>query len=296
MFASEIQAPRVGGHGRCLVGMRGRGLVVVAMALVGSFTTLVSASSALAEPTGIFKVFEECPRGTPGIVDCVFGRITGGEFAIGGARIPIDKTLTLQVGEMSAGNPENEAEYFGLPAKNGESLSKTELNVPANLFGLEVTVRPELVSSKERQLIINEFALTREEGAGLTLPLRFHLKGPFLGESCYIGSESDPAQLRLTTGETHPPKGFSPLHGKAGTVSGLQENGHDLLHLTGLSLVDNTFSLPGVEGCGEGVSSRLLDMILDEILKIPNKAGENAAVLRAEMEIVSPEELTASER
>jgi hypothetical protein len=44
-------------------------------------------------------------------------------------------TITLQGGAIPTGGT-NPNEYFLLPAKNGESLSKTELNVPGGLLNI----------------------------------------------------------------------------------------------------------------------------------------------------------------
>jgi len=313
-------------RGKGSVGIRTRALVTAAMALIVPLTALASASPAMAEPKGIFKVFAQCPTEVPGIELCSYAQTTGGEFAIGTAKVPINKTVTLQGGDLPTGNPENPREFFALPAKNGESLSKTELNVPGGLLDLikceeikgegffekavrelckatfengltGVTATTELVASERNPAIFNEFALAREEGTALTLPVRVHLKNPLLGNSCYIGSGSSPLQLHLTTGETHPPAGFEPLHGTRGKAKTLEEKEQVMLRLTGNSLVDNTFPAPGAEGCGEFFFiTGFLDSIVDGKLKIPNKAGENAAVLNGTLSAAAPEAVIASEK
>jgi len=320
---------------RRLAGVRRRYLVMAAMAVMVPLTALASASPAMAEPKGIFKVFKECPTEIPGLAQCTFAQTTEGEFVIGTQRVPITgsgQTITLQGGNFPTGNPENEAEYFALPAKNGESLSKTELNVPGGLTGLinceeikgsgwfetelrkackavfegpllGVTATSELVANEHNPVIVNEFALAREEGTALTLPLRIHLKNPFLGKSCYIGSEAHPLQLHLTTGATalkEPPAGWKSIHGAKGTAKGETEKGLSLLRLTGNSLVDNTFAAPAPEGCGEitlfgKTYTGFADFLLEAKLKIPNKAGENTAILTGEQKVTEPANVIASE-
>jgi hypothetical protein len=311
---------------RRLAGPRRRYLVMALMAVMVPLTALASASPAMAEPKGIFKVFKECPTEIPGLVQCSYGQTTEGEFVIGTTRVPITgsgQTITLQGGNFPTGNPENEAEYFALPAKNGESLSKTELNVPGGLSDfvdctkitepllraackfffegtlLGVTATAELVANEHNPVIVNEFALGREEGTALTLPLRVHLKNPFLGSACYIGSEAHPLQLHLTTGATSlksPPKGWKSIHGAKGKATGETEKELSLLRLTGNSLVDNTWSSPGAEGCGEFLGFKgVLDLVLDAKVGIPNNPGQNTAILTGEQKITEPANVIASE-
>src|ERR1700748_1165131 len=99
-------------------------LIITATALVASFAIVASAS---AEPKGIFKKYNDCPTEVPGLALCQFGQTTSGEFTIGTTKVPINKTITLQGGAIPTGGS-NFNEYFLLPAKDGNSLSKTELN------------------------------------------------------------------------------------------------------------------------------------------------------------------------
>lgn len=313
---------------RCkrLASLRKRSLITVSMALLVPLTALAFASPAMAEPKGIFKIFKQCPTEIPGVVLCTFAQTTGGEFSIGTTKVPINKTITLQGGDIKTGNPEFPREFFAVPAKNGESLSKTELNVPGGLAGIinceeikgngffekaarelckatfenkltGVTATTELVANAKNPVLFNEFNLAEQEGTALTLPLRVHLKNPFLGNSCYIGSESSPLQLHLTTGETHPPAGFTPLHGALGEPETLEEKEQIMLRITGNSLVDNTFSAPGATGCGEFLFVKgFLDSIINGKIKIPNKAGENKAILNGELNAAAADAVIASEK
>ncbi len=320
---------------RAAASIRKRTLVLVAVAVMMPLTALVSTSSASAEPMGIFSIFKYCPLEyvPAGLKECTYAKTSSGEFKIGTTKVPITdsgKTIILQGGAIPTGNPENSAEYFALPAKApGESLSKTELEVPGGLTDiinckeitgefwfekelrkwcksvfegstLGVTATSELVANETNPVIVNERALNLESGTALTLPLRVHLKNPLLGNSCYIGSEAHPLELHLTTGATSPPKGFKSLHGKRGTPVSVEEKEHELLRLTENSLVDNTFTAPAPEGCGEveflgKKYTGVLDFLVESKLKIPNKAGENEAILDGEQDITGPQEVIASE-
>ncbi len=280
-------------------------------------------SSASAAPKGIFAVFAQCPTSTPGDALCTHAEITSGEFAIGSTKVPINKTLTLQGGAVKTGSS-NPNEYFLLPAKNGESLSKTELNVPGGLLDLVnceeikgngfgeklkrrlckaffennrtvLTATTEVVANASSPVILNLASVFLEEGAALTLPVRVHLKNPLLGESCYIGSESSPIELHLTTGTTNPPAPNKPIKGNVGNIFEEEEKGQELLVDTNNSLVDNAFSTPVAEGCG-GVFSFLVDRIVDAKLGLPSAAGKSTAVLTGTLKMATSSAVVASEK
>jgi hypothetical protein len=311
-------------HHKHVVAVRRRTLIAMMTVLV-PLAALGVASPAMAEPKGIFKIFNQCPTEVPGVTLCNYAQTTSGEFVLGSTKVPINETITLQGGDTPTGNPENEREFFAIPAKNNESLSKTALNVPGGLTDfidceeikgegwfekevraacksvfegtlLGVTATTELVATETNPVIFNEQAIGLEKGTALTLPVRVHLKNPFLGNSCYIGSEASPLQLHLTTGATKPPAGFESIHGATGKIETLKEDGVRMIHISGNSLVDNTFSAPGAEGCGELFGyTGFLDSLVDAKSKIPSKAGENVAKLDGELNASSAENVIESE-
>lgn len=311
---------------RRLAGFRKRILFMAATALVVPVAALASASPAMAEPKGIFKIFNQCPTENPIVTLCSVDTTTSGEVKIGNTGVPIHATIIQQGGFTPIG--ESEVEFAGVPAKNGESLSKTPLNVPGGLADLVkcedikgsglaevalralckltlengvtgVTATTELVANATNPLILNEFNLAQETGTAITLPVRVHLKNPLLGSSCFIGSESEPVELRLTDGETHPAAGVTPLHGKKGPAETLVEKGLLSLRVSENSEVDNTFSAPKAYGCGEVIllGNGFLDSIVESKLGIPNKneKGEDFAVLNGELRAAAANEVVESE-
>ena len=289
-------------------------MLVGAMVFIVPLALFGVAAPVQAAPSGIFPLFGDCPLVTfralgvpPGRALCGFHQITSGELAIGSMRVPIEETITLQGGFTPTGNPENEQEFFVLSGANGESLSKTELNVPGGLpdfvkceeitgngipeiiergrckalfenKATVVTATMEGVASASNPGIFNGVALGFEEGTGLTLPVRIHLKNPLLGNQCYIGSESQPIELHLTTGETHPNPPNKPIHGTNGKERVLVEYERYVAALLETSLVDNSFSAPAAEGCGEFFSF-LIDPLVDGKVKLPSEDGNNTAIL-----------------
>ena len=288
---------------------------ITAVFLMVPLAVLGIALPALAAPKGPYAVFAQCPTGTPGVTACTFAQATSGEFSIGSTKVPVNKTITLQGGGIEIA----ENTYALLPAKNGESLSKTELNVPGGLLDLVncqeikgngffeiierksceaifenkttgVTETTELVANAANPAILNLGDLLSESGTALTLPVRVHLKNPLLGESCYAGSESHPIELHLTTGTTSPPKPNEPIKGKVGKLGSEEE----ILVLTENTLVDNAFSVPVAEGCG-GFFSFLIDPLLDAKLGLESKSGHNTAILSGTQKLASAESVIKSE-
>jgi hypothetical protein len=296
-----------------------KSLFVVA-SVVASLAVLAVASPALATPKGIFKRFSDCPLTTPGVTLCQYAETSSGEFSIGSTKVPINKTITLQGGGIPTGKLN---EYYLLPATDGNSLSKTELNVPGGLLNIVnceeikgsglfevieraackavfenkttgVTATTELVANATNPAILSLAAIFGESGTGLTLPVRVHLKNPLLGESCYVGSEASPIELHLTTGTTSPPAPNKPIKGKKGTGSFEEEGEGEVTKLSENSLVDNAFSVPVAEGCG-GFFSFLIDPIVDSKLGLPSAAGHNTAILNGTLWAASAENVKNSE-
>jgi hypothetical protein len=320
-----------------------RWTVIATMAVLVPLASLGAASPAMAQPKGIFSIFSNCPLATfkalgipPEKALCTFNVTSGGELAIGSTKVPINsgvnagKTITLEGGAIPTGNPENEREYFALAGANGQSFSKTELNVPGGLLDIVncenitgdgiweiiergtckaifenpnstgVTAVTESVANATNPPILNLKALGLQENtAAVTLPVRVHLKNPLLGNSCYIGSEAKPIQLHLTTGTTSPKSPNKPISGKRGTPETLEETiaGQELemLRLSENSLVDNAFSVPTAEGCGEFFSF-IIDPIVDSKLKLPSEDGSNTAILNGTLNTSTSEEVERSEK
>jgi hypothetical protein len=300
--------------------LRARGRTLIAT-FTATVALLALASPALATPKGIFAVFAQCPTSTSGVFLCQYAQTTSGEFAIGSTKVPINKTITLQGGGIPIPGQLNR--YTLAHAKNGETLSKTELNVPGGLASLinceeikggglveilergtcktifengvtGVTATTELVDTESNPAIIDIGALAEAEGTAITLPIRVHLKNPLLGEGCYIGSASSPIQLHLTTGTTSPPPPNKSISGKPGNAKAVEEKGRELTEITENSLVDNAFSVPVAEGCG-GLVSFLLDPIIDGKVGLPSASGHNTAILNGTLKSATVEEVIASE-
>jgi hypothetical protein len=308
-------------HGKRTAGGRRRSTIAI-IASLATVAALAVASPASATPKGIFAIFSDCPTGTSGVFLCQYGQTTSGEFVIGSSKVPINQTITLQGGGVETGRIN---QYYLVHATDGNTISKTALNVPGGLASLinceeikgeglleklergtckttfenkvtGVTATTELADTTTNRPILDLAALIFEENRpAVTLPVKVHLKNPLLGESCYIGSTAHPIQLQLTTGTTSPPLPNKSIKGKAGTLEVEEEKGFEVDTLSENTLVDNSFSAPVVEGCG-GLFAFLLDPIIDSKIGLPSESGHNTAILNGKLRTAEAAAVIASEK
>jgi hypothetical protein len=283
--------------------------------LVVPIVALATSASAATEkehhPTGDFAKFAQCPTEAAfASVLCAYSEAYGGEIQIGHIDTPITKPIALQ-GGLTLVPEGGELEFFALPAVNGESLLTAPQVVPGGIFALvkegrypwflrnfcrnfpnnsecKLTATPELAGRP----LISILAAFEQEGTVLEIPLKLHLKNPFLGGKCYIGSASSPVTVALTTGSM-PALGTEPgIIGKSGELEFLDEQ--QIITLKQAELVDNAFSAPAAEGCG-GPQSLIVDREIDEKQGLPAPAGHNRARLLASLSLASTEGVSKSE-
>jgi hypothetical protein len=296
-----------------------RRAMVVVVALFASTVVLGSASSALAtehHPKGDFAVFNQCPLSNTATNVCIFAQTASGEFIVGKKTVPIKNTITLQGGVHVIFNEEQEivgTEFIG--AENGMTLSDPGQSVPGGLAGLvncyeisnfferlacEVIFENKLtgvtattqLAAPASSIVLNGQNLIEATGTALFLPVKVKLDNPLLGESCYIGSNSAPIPLPLTTGTTSPPLPNKPISGKVGTVEFKDEFALTIIREN--SLVNNSFAAPAAKGCG-GLFSFLIDPLVNAKLGTPSAAGTNTARLNGTLQQANAAAVKASE-
>jgi|SRR6202035_869367 len=276
--------------------VHGRITLTIAVALVALFASLSVASQAMATPKGEFAVFADCPLSNPALNGCLVAKTESGEVKLGKQTVPIKNTITLQGGFIE--DRVTEVQTF-VGAADGNTLSKTPQPVPGGLAGLincgeislflvraaceltfengatGVNATTELAAPAS-SIGLNENNLLTETGTALSLPVKVHLENPFLGSECYIGSNTHPLILNLTTGTTSPPAPNVPIKGKTGALESNEEG--DLLTISNNTLVDNAFAAPGAKGC-DGLFAFLIDPLINAKIGLPATAGHNTAIL-----------------
>jgi hypothetical protein len=265
-----------------------------------------------------WKKFENCPLSDPGNLGCVWGDSgVGTYFQAGKIVVNFTKPIVLQGGKHSTGSSEEcteednlryyscfsrnklEPEVFEGPEYGNALLSKvaqpapslTEIVDPALLSPSELARYEKYVAAGKTKVtatieivgpasgfFLNEENLLEGYGEALGLPAQVKLSNPFLGTTCYDGSNSDPIQIAYTTGTTSPPPPNVPITGKPGSL--FSTNNGEIVHIVEGELVDNSFAAPGVTGCGVGGNA---DAAVNAASGLPSEAGNNATALVGEL-------------
>lgn len=230
---------------------------------------------------------------------------------IGKEKVPIVSPITLQGGVELFLTGEEKV----IAAEDGNTLSKTPQKVPGGLAGLVkcneisnlierfacelvfengvtgVNATTELAAPAS-SIGLHSFNLLGASGTALSLPVKVHLENPFLGSSCYLGSNSAPVVIEFTTGTTEPPPPNKPITGAPGETS--LNAAETILTIKNNSLVNNSFAAPGANGCG-GLFSFLIDPIVNSKLGLPSAAGKNTAILKGTLQLAEAAAVKASE-
>jgi hypothetical protein len=232
-------------------------------------------ASATSLPANLQK-FAHCPIDNPAVSLCLFSSTTSTTFEIGSTTVTSSSPTTLQLGVIST----DSGQVAVLPDDGTEALQSPAIPLPGGLLGipgapdggpLAVTVTPQLVGLP----ILNLFNLIGGKGVGMTLPIDVLVSSStgLLGSDCTLADTADPITLNLTTGKTSPPPPNTPIKGAVGKVRSTNEG---LLKVHGMTLVDNSFAVPGADSCGP---DGILDEILDVDKSLPSAAGSNTAIL-----------------
>jgi len=274
------------------------------------------ASAAPHSPKGEFASFADCPLNNPAVYDCFYSLSSGGSFTIGAKTVPLKNPVTLQGGlEFLESAPIGE-EFRFVAAEDGNTLSKTAQPVPGGLLGITApSWWPTILKDLFNEVVINQGATgvtatvelakpasnikvsllnyIEQKGTALGLPVKIKLGNAFLGSNCYIGSNSNPININLTTGTTSPPPPNTPISGSLGTVS--NNEAFTLFTFEGGRVVNNSFASPGANGCGGFLFSWLVDPFVDSILGTPSAAGKNTAILEGKQQVAESSAVKASE-
>ncbi len=295
-----------GGEGWRVRVHRGRAVLASVVGLARA-----RAPAASAQPKGAFARFAQCPTREPGVALCQELEVTGGVFSIGKVSVPIERPIVVRGGAVPTGGA-NFNEYFLVPPTSGQSISSNELQLPGGLQALlgctgegcnglyggraanPVFATIQLATSPTNRAIFNLAAAVEERGSAVRLPVQVQLHNPLLGNACYLGSETQPIELRLTDGTTSPPLPNRPIAGTLGRPASELENGYEATSITGVGLVDNAFSVPVARGCG-GSLAFLMDLEIDRVLGLESRAGRNTAILKGAIHLAEVEAVLASE-
>src|SRR5215469_14147052 len=104
-------------------------------------------------------------------------------------------------------------------------------------------------------------------------PVKVHLHNILLGPNCYIGSNTSPIVLNLVETPTSTPQL---------TTGG---PGGNAIIVTGVQVADNTFAVPGANGCAT-VGLLNIDVLIDAKQGLPSPGGKNSALIDEAGELI----------
>ncbi|MFB7918790.1 hypothetical protein [Streptomyces sp. NPDC056061] len=268
------------------------------LGLLASFTALaaftsVGSATAATQLNGNWSPFGRCPVDNPAMLAadgsdntavCVSSHSASGSIKLGNSVVPVGAS-DLQVGVIT--HPGGGSTVVS-PA--GGALVADSAQIPGGLLGLMCPNDIPVITGICNQITnasLNRVTATIESVdnpsdfqlmAGvttgkpiITLPVRIHLENPFLGNTCYIGSASDPILLRPRN-LTRPTAGTQQFDGD-GTPNPAGVMGR--ISLLGADQTDTAYTVPGATGCGLG----LLNWAVNLKTGLPSASGNNNVVL-----------------
>lgn len=261
-------------------------LLAAAVTCVAALALLVPAASFAQEPAEGYEAFAGCPTPEENaeLSTCIRSDVTGGFLQMGTKTVPVENPLTISGGL----NPFLE----GFDYNENGGLSKVAQKVPGGVVGLTgLTWLLELLGSEALTLYgISELAgdPSNFNFGTVTLPIKVHLVNPggLLGNSCYVGSDSNPIVLNLTTGTTEPPPPNEPISGQE-TEFSVDEK--FIGHFDNGIYVDNSFAVPGANGCKLvlfGFIPISINGLVNQQAGLPSAAGSNTTVQEFNLELV----------
>lgn len=268
-----------------------RQLVAVA-GLIVAFAAFSPAAHA-EPPNPGYEMFAGCPSPfteKASIKTCVRSEITGGYFQMGSKTVPIEKPLVLTGGVEKLFSPS--VLYY-----NSEGgLTKVKQKVPGGVIGLTgLTWLAEFLGIEALTL----YATTELAGTAIVagtafaqLPIKVHLENTtgVLGKNCYVGSNTAPIVLNLTTGTTAPPPPNTPISGTIPTP--VFEPVREIQFANDGKYVDNSFAAPGANGCVLtlfGFIPISINGLVNAQSGLPSAAGKNTTVQEFDAAVVNAE-------
>jgi hypothetical protein len=265
----SLSFPRRGGA-KVRRGMTAAAVAGLMVPAIGLAATVPASATTL--PAKL-AAYAHCPVADKKVTACLYSTVSSGSFKIGSETLDITSPLTVSLGLINnpTGGFITVAPDDGTPALQGAPIPVPILSLPPLPGILSVTATTNLVSLPSVSLI----NLETGDGPALSLPIDVSINNTLIGSGCTIGTSSDPIVINLTTGATDPPPPNQPISGTPGTGTVSKQS---VITITGTSLVDNAFAVPGASGCG---LFGILDPALDLVAGLPSAAGNNSAVLNA---------------
>ncbi|HJZ35418.1 MAG TPA: hypothetical protein VJ204_04020 [Solirubrobacterales bacterium] len=263
-------------------------LVAAALTALASMAIFASAANA-ATPAPPYQDFAGCPspEENPFTAECIKYTFTGGQIGVGNRQIPVTNPIVLR------GGYEQETGDFLFNAEGG--IVPVRQTVPGGLIGLTgYKWLDEAIANSNQLKLYATVELAGQPNSILeatrVLPIKVHLENQYLGNSCYVGSNSNPITLNLTTGTTSPPAPNTPITGQKPSPLTPEAERPEVLTAADGIYVDNAYAVPAAAGCQLNLGSfhASIDKVVNSAYGLPSAAGKNTAVLDFNRSVVPP--------
>lgn len=229
---------------------------------------VVGAGSAQA----VFPNFSGCPRTNPDVRGCLDIQSVSGSLEIKGFTVPLGESLEIRGGINGESTP-----WRFIPPTGTNGFFSRAIRIPGGILGIEFPIPGNAVlATAQLAGPASSILISQTEQVSVSLPVKVKLDNPILGSNCYIGTNSNPARLNLTTGTTSPPPPNRPISGEIGEFSAEEEGGRIIFKFLGQRNVDNAFAVPGASGCG---LLGIVDPLVNLRLRLPSAAGNNTMIV-----------------
>lgn len=245
-----------------------------ALALAIACAALLVPATASAQVAPGYEEFEGCPSRTvnANIVACFTSLVHDGHLKLGSKNTPIEDPIRLAGALINTGTDGGGFAVGtfdgGRQEVPGGIIGITGLNWLVNLFPgglLQLHAESELVAVAGTPFT-----------DPFTLKIKVKLENPLLSNTCYIGSNSNPIVLNLTTNTTNPPPPNTPISGSLGEPEIDPGLPGPVIRSENV-LVDNAFAVPAASGCGF-FGLGIIDALVNSVSGLPSAAGNNEAV------------------
>jgi NHL repeat-containing protein len=226
---------------------------------------------------GAWASFFRCPVDDPAML--ATDGVTSVEFCLGSN----STHGSITIGNLTAttGNTNLQTGLVGPDASQLSVISPSSpigalLADPVEITGTPVGSVTALTKSAGTPSDFNLFAGISTGVPIITLPIKIQLVNPALGPHCFIGSDADPIVLHPQNNDLSSAKSIGGFFSFDPTgVPDLAGVDASLL-ITGAIQGDDTFAVPGAQGCGPNGS---LDAVVNAVVGLPSPAGNNHIVL-----------------
>jgi hypothetical protein len=227
---------------------------------------------------GAWAPFSRCPVDDPAmlasdgistVVFCLGSNSTHGSITIGTLTTTTGST-NLQVGMLL---DQSTSEFTVVGSPTGALVAD-----PAQIPNTPVGAVTAVTESAGLPSNFNLFAGIQTGVPIITLSIKIHLENPALGPSCFIGSDQDPILLNPANTDLSNAKSIGGFFSFDPTgVPDLVGADGSLLTTGGIQ-GDDTFAVPGAQGCGPNGDGSL-DAVVNTVVGLPSPAGSNHLVL-----------------